>query len=250
MTLRVERQGRVAVLLLDRGAANPIDGGLVDRLAAALGEASEDPAIGGVVLASRSAKLFSLGFDLPALYDLGPDEIADFYDRFTHACLDLFTWPGPTAAAVTGHAIAGGCILALCCDIRFVAAGRTLAGLNEIPLGVPVPHLPHLILRELVGTRVCRQLIDTGELIDAERQLELGLADQVLPRDAVATAAVGEIDLLAGMPDAAFAATKSQRVEWIAARVRAQQMERTAKFVRCWFSPEARERLGAARDKF
>jgi enoyl-CoA hydratase/carnithine racemase len=237
-------------LRLDRGVTNPIDGALADQLREVLAEARDHPEVGGLVLASGSDKLFSLGFDLPALYDLGPDEITDFYDRFTSACLDLYTWPGPTAAAVAGHAIAGGCILALCCDYRFVAEGRTLTGLNEIALGVPVPHLPQLILGELVGDRACRQLLDSGEFVDAYKQHQLGIADRLLPRDKVVAVATREIDELAALPAAAYAATKAQRVEAITGRVILQRDERTAEFVRCWFSPEARELLGAAREKF
>jgi enoyl-CoA hydratase/carnithine racemase len=248
--LKTERKGRVAVIKLDRGVINPIDGDLVDRLSDALSEAREDPDVGGIVLASASEKFFSIGFDLPALYDQDRQAIVAFYDRFTHLCLDLYTWPGPTAAAVTAHAIAGGCILALCCDYRFVAEGRTLTGLNEIALGVPVPHLPQLILERLAGARACRQLLDSGELIDAFRQTELGIADRVLPKDQVLAFASREIAELAALPADAYTATKSQRVERVAALVRAQQDGRTATFVHCWFSPEGRKRLGAAREKF
>jgi len=235
---------------LDRGVINPIDGELVDRLSDALGEAREDPDVGGLVLASASEKFFSIGFDLPALYDRDRQAIVAFYDRFTHLCLDLYTWPGPTATAITGHAIAGGCILALCCDYRYVAEGRTLTGLNEIALGVPVPHLPQLILQRLVGDRACRRLLDSAELIDAAKQLELGIADRTLPGEKVLPFATAEIAELAELPADAFAATKTQRVERLAARVRAQQDAKTAEFARCWFSPEARELLGAAREKF
>lgn len=238
------------MVLLDRGVTNPIDGALVDLLREVLAETREHPDVGGLVLASASEKFFSIGFDLPALYDLGPDEVTDFYDRFTSACLDLYTWPGPTAAAVNGHAIAGGCILALCCDYRFVAEGRTLTGLNEIALGVPVPHLPQLILQGLVGDRASRRLLDSGEFVDAYEQSRLGIADRLLARDRLLAFAAREVAELAALPADAYAATKSQRVERIASLVDAEREARAAEFVRCWFSPAARELLGAARDKF
>lgn len=79
------------------------------------------------------------------------------------AYLALYTLPKPVVAAITGHAIAGGCILALCCDYRFISEGRKLMGLNEVKLGVPVPYLADRVLHALVGTRYAREIIESGE---------------------------------------------------------------------------------------
>ena len=106
-------------------------------------------------------------------------------ELFNQVCMELYTMPKPTVAAVTGHAIAGGCILALCCDYRFAAEGRKLMGLNEIRLGVPVPYLADCVLRQIVGARNAREIMETGEFYLPEQSLQIGMIDRVLPLEKV-----------------------------------------------------------------
>jgi enoyl-CoA hydratase/carnithine racemase len=73
-------------------------------------------------------------------------------------CLEMLTISKPLVAGIAGHAIAGGCILSLCCDYRFISEGRKLIGLNEIKLGVPVPYVADCILRKLIGHRLARDV--------------------------------------------------------------------------------------------
>ena len=77
--------------------------------------------------------------------------MTEFFHKFNHVVLNILTLPLPTAAAVKAHAVAGGAIMMLTCDYGFAAAGRVLIGLNGIKLGVPIPYLPDLILRQIAG---------------------------------------------------------------------------------------------------
>jgi enoyl-CoA hydratase/carnithine racemase len=248
--IRVEREGSVAVVVLDGGVINPIGPALVELLDGMICGLREDPEVRGLVLASGNDKFFSIGFELPVILDFDEQAMASFYDRFCGLSLDLYTWPGPTAAAISGHAIAGGCILALCCDYRVAPANRCLIGLNEVALGVPVPHLPQLILTELCGARYSRDLLDAGELIFVQPAVESGLVDLVVAPEEVRNQAVARVAELAALPPEAFAAIKVQRVEEIAERVREAHEAKRDEFVRLWFSPEARELLAAARERF
>jgi enoyl-CoA hydratase/carnithine racemase len=149
--ISLDRQENVAVLKLDRSTTNAINLGLVETLSAALQEVKHDTKARSLVLTSANNKFFSIGFDIPDLYDLDRPEFETFYREFNALCMDLYTLPKPVMACLNGHAIAGGCILALCCDYRLIAGGKKLIGLNEVKLGVPVPYLADCILRELVG---------------------------------------------------------------------------------------------------
>ena len=130
----VEYHDQVAIVRLDRPATNAINLQLVDELAEALEGVKRDADVRSLVLTSSNDKFFSIGFDIPQLFDLTREDFRSFYQAFNRMCLDLYTLPKPTVAAITGHAIAGGCILTLCCDYRFIAQGRKLMGLNEIML--------------------------------------------------------------------------------------------------------------------
>ena len=131
----------VQILRLNRGVTNPLNGEVVEELGSHIREVKGSKEITALVITSANEKFFSLGFDIPDLYPREPQGFKDFFISFNQLCLDLYILPKPTVAAVSGHAIAGGFILAACCDYRFISQGKKFCALNEINLGVPVPYL-------------------------------------------------------------------------------------------------------------
>jgi enoyl-CoA hydratase/carnithine racemase len=96
---------------------------LVDELGKLLERIEHDSSVSALVLGSSNDKFLSIGFDIPRLFELPREDFTTFFSEFNRVCLSLYTLPKPTIAAITGHAVAGGCILALCCDYRFIAEG-------------------------------------------------------------------------------------------------------------------------------
>jgi len=248
--IRIEHHGEVAIVKLDRGVTNTIDLQLVEELSETLQGVTHDPGVHSLVLGSSNERFFSIGFDIPQLFGLARQDFKFFYQTFNRVCMDLYTLPKPTIAAITGHAIAGGCILALCCDYRFIAQGRKLMGLNEIRLGVPVPYLADCVLRHIVGVRYARDIMDIGEFYQPEESLQMGIVDQVLPLEQVLPKSVEKARLLGGSPQEAFAMIKRNRVERVEAQVLTRLEEKERFFVDRWYSDEARERLREAMEKF
>jgi len=249
-TIHVEYRDHVAVVKLDRSVTNAIDLQLVQELADTLRSVKHDADVRGLVLGSSNAKFFCIGFDIPQLFELTREDFTLFYRAFNRMCLDLYTLPKPTIAAITGHATAGGCILALCCDYRFIAQGRKLMGLNEIKLGVPVPYLVDCVLRRVVGVRHAREITDTGEFYLPDKLLHMGMVDQVLPLEQVLKKSIEKATSLGAVPPEPFAMIKRNRVEPVEAQVLARLEERERFFVECWYSDAARERLREAMEKF
>ena len=219
----VEQYGRVAVVKLNHGVANALSPKLVHEMEVVLHRIREDDAMSGIVLSSSNEKFFSIGYDIPELFEMNKDDFMGFYRLFNQTCLDLFTLPKPTVAAITGHAIAGGCILALCCDYRFIAQGHKLMGLNEIKLGLPVPYLPDRLLHFLVGFRRAREMMDSGEFYPAEKAFDVGIADKVLPMGDVVKTAIEHAAALGSLPKIGFEMIKQNRVEVVAEAVMARQ---------------------------
>jgi len=248
--IRIERERGVAIVYLSRGVTNALNLDLVSQLSQIIEEVKLDTAICGLVLASTNEKFFSIGFDIPQLFGLPPDDFATFYRAFNRMCLDLYTVSKPTAAAITGHATAGGCILALCCDYRIIAQGRKLIGLNEIKLGVPVPYVADCILRQLVGQRNARDMLDTGEFYSPEMAQHLGLVDEILPLSDVIPAAVEKIRGLGSVPGTAFGEIKRYRTDPVIRQVEPRLEETDQAFISCWYGQAARERLKEAMSKF
>ena len=248
--ISVEKRGKVALVWLDRSVTNAINMNCVKAMSAIIESLRSDPEVAGIVLSSSSANFFSIGFDIPELFDLSREEFGAFYGAVNQMCLDLYALPKPTVAAITGHAIAGGCILALCCDYRFIANGRKLIGLNEVKLGVPVPYPADRMLRELVGMRPAREIMEAGEFYGPDQALALGLVDRVLPLERVVEEAVEMAEELGSLPGVAYGMIKGNRVETILAEVKARGAEKEKIFIELWYTDQTRELLREAIKKF
>ena len=248
-SMSVDYQDTVALVRLSRGVTNALDLELINELGALLERIEHDASASALVLGGN-VKFFSIGFDIPHLFELPREDFKVFFTAFNRVCQSLYTLPKPTVAAITGHAVAGGCILALCCDYRFIAEGKKVMGLNEIKLGVPVPYLADCVLRNVVGTRYARDMTDTGEFYAPTDSLRMGLVDEVLPVGEVMARAIEKARLLGAWPHGAFALIKQNRVAEVEQRVLAHQEEKERLFVDGWYSDEARHRLREAIEKF
>jgi enoyl-CoA hydratase len=151
--------------------------------------------------------VFSSGLNLKEVLALDAETARTSLGDFDSLCRELFTYPGPTVACVNGHAIAGGSVLALCCD--FNVAGRdekSRVGLNEGALGVRFPPWAFHAVKERLPRRGLNEAILGAELHGPARAVELGLID-TLSDDAMATARA-RLEALAALPRDAYAATK------------------------------------------
>jgi Delta3-Delta2-enoyl-CoA isomerase len=245
VTIKV--QDEVAIVRLTNGVTNAISPELVSDLGAAVDQVKKE--CRGMVLAGGS-KFFSIGFDLPSLLPLDRDGVLDFFVNFNRVILAAYTLPMPTVCAVAGHAVGGGNIIALAGDYRYMAEGKKRIGLNEINLGVPVPYLADMILRQVVGDRAATEMLFGGELMPVDEAARIGLVDAVLPEGELEQLALEKVTALAGRPDSGFAAIKDNRVETVQRRYEQNGLEKDKKFVGCWFLPEVQELLKKAAEKF
>jgi len=240
----------VAIIKLSREVTNAINLKLIQELSDYLRTAKDDTNISGLVLTSANEKFFSIGFDIPALINLEKKDFREFYQAFNKLCVDLYTFPKPIVAAITGHAVAGGCILTICCDYRFIAEGKKLMGLNEIKLGVPLPYPVDCILRQIVDDRNVRRILYTGDFFPPEETIRMGLVDGVMPLEQVLPASTEKVRSIAILSLDAFGIIKQNRTEKVEAQIRAGLVEKEKTFVDLWYACETREKLKAALEKF
>ena len=172
--MRIERQGKVAVLVLQWGKANAMNLAFLDALDGLLDGVGD----AGAAVITGQGSIFSAGLDLPALVDLPAASFRAFMDRFTAVMLRIFELPIPVVAAVNGHAIAGGCALALQADVRVMAGGKI--GLTEAQLGLGLPPVILEVLRAQVPARSLVPIALEGRLFSPEEALALGLVDEVV----------------------------------------------------------------------
>lgn len=228
-------------LVMDHGP-NALDPALMAALRNRLRELVGDGAP-AFVLASSHPRLFCPGWDLKLLAAADRDQVGDFLQEFNSLILDLFSYPGPTAAAVGGHAVAAGCLLALCCDLRVMATGQARQGLSELNLGVPVPSNSLRMLRSRLSSPAVDEIVFRGEGCTATRARELGIVHRTAAEPD--TIAVTELELakLAGRPRRAFVETKRFLLGHVWEDMRRGSPEEDAAFLECWFEDETRERI-------
>jgi len=248
--ISVDYRRSVMLAKFNRGVTNALNSEFVQALDEVLQRVKSDAAVSGLVLGSSNEKFFSIGLDIPELYALNREDFRDFFRVFNRVCMDLYTLPKPTVAAITGHALAGGCILALCCDWRFIAEGRKLMGLNEVKLGVPVPYLADRVLHGLAGVRHARKVMEGGDFYAPSEALEMGMVDEVLPVEEIVNKALALAEKLGFLPGAAYGMIKQNRVETTVAEVLSHETKKERYFIESWYSEAVRERLREAMKKF
>lgn len=204
-----EHQGPTTVMRLASGRGNAMNVEFLQAFSATLEELAARPSTRAVVLTS-AGPILSAGVDLPTVLAGKSDYLREFLPVLDHFFAALVRFPKPLIAAVSGHAIAGGCVAVLACDWRVMSSGKPLIGLTELAVGVPFPTPVMELIRERVPSRYLREILYGARNYPATEALERGLIDEVtdaeqtLPRALEVAATYGAIE-----PEA-FRITKQQ----------------------------------------
>jgi enoyl-CoA hydratase len=195
-TILVDRDGRVGVITLNRPQAlNALNSQMMHEVTSAAAEFDQDAGIGAIII-TGSAKAFAAGADIKEMSSL---EFADvFGSDFFAAWAKLAAVRTPTIAAVAGHALGGGCELAMMCDL-LIAADTAKFGQPEIKLGVLPGMGGSQRLTRAIGKAKAMDLILTGRTIDAAEAERSGLVSRVVPADDLLTEAKAVATTIAGM---------------------------------------------------
>lgn len=197
--------GGIAVLAVDRPPANAIDVALLSSIVTALERLAADPPR-ALVLTGREG-FFSAGADLKAVPTYGPAEQRQMVEGINAMALGLYGLTCPVIGAITGHAIAGGLVLALCTDLR-VASRTGRYGLTEIKVGVPYPQAAIGIVRAELAPHAARALALGNQLVHAGECLRLGVFDEVVEPERVLPRATEIARTLAAFSADAYERTK------------------------------------------
>ena len=205
--VRVEADGTVATIRLDRPPANALSRPVSLELQQAARAVAEDDTVRAVVVWGGE-RIFAAGADIKEMLGHGPEEIEPDVSALEQACRDLEAIPKPVVAAVDRYALGGGCEVALACDFR-VAGRDARLGLPEIRLGIIPGAGGTQRLPRLIGLARARELIYSGRHVEAEEALALGLVDRVVEPGEVYAAALEEARGWAAGPTRALGAAKA-----------------------------------------
>lgn len=240
----IERQDQdgIRVLRLAHGKVSAMDIELGEAFSAEL-DAAAAAAVRAVVVTGTGSS-FSAGVDLFRVIKDGPAYGERFLPVLDTMLRNALTFPKPLVAAVNGHAIAGGCILAAACDRRLMADGNGRIGIPELVVGVPFPALPLQIVAARVSDNAFRDLVFTGRTVNADEAVTLGLIDEKCAAETLLDRAVAVANQLAAIPSGAFALTKEAFTTLVLDRT-ACLSDLNARVVHAWMQPHTYDTIRA-----
>ncbi|MEH6416950.1 enoyl-CoA hydratase/isomerase family protein [Pseudomonas sp. CGJS7] len=236
--------GDIVEIKLARAPVNALNPALCNAAREAIEQAVLHGAHG--IVLSGGPKVFSAGLDVPYLLSLGEqrDHLLLAWQAFFGLARAIAAAPVPVVAALAGHAPAGGCVLALCCDYRVMAAGNFSIGLNETQVGLVAPEGIQRLLRRVVGTYRAERLLVAGAMVDAQTALSIGLVDELVEIDAVAERSRAWLQQLLSLPRGAMLQTRALARADLVEALRPEHIE-LDRFVDAWYSQDTQAALKA-----
>jgi enoyl-CoA hydratase len=236
--LDVTQRGRLAVVTLAHGKANALDIELCRTVATRFAELEDADAI----VLTGQGRIFSAGIDLVRAVAGGADYLREFLPVLSQVFEAVFFHPRPVVAALNGHAIAGGCVLACAADRRLMLRDGGRVGVTELLVGVPFPPVAFEIMRSVVAPQHLADILYGGATYLPDAARDRGLVDEVVDGDMMERA-VAAAQRLADLSPRAFAITKQQLRQ--AARERLQRDVATfdAQIDAIWRDPASLQRM-------
>jgi enoyl-CoA hydratase len=235
--LTTEEHGDVAVVRIEHGRVGAMDAELLDALTDAV------RATDRALVFTGTGSSFSAGVDLRRILDGGKPYTEAFLVALSRMFRAVFDHPRPTVAAVNGHAIAGGCVLALACDVRLMSGGRI--GLAELAVGVPFPTSALEIVRHALGRDADRAVL-RAETVGPDDAVTLGMVHERCEPDELLPRALALATELAARSPEAYRLAKSRLHRPADDAIEATTAEDDAAVLAGWTSDDTRRRIEAA----
>jgi enoyl-CoA hydratase/carnithine racemase len=231
-----------ATISLRRGKVNALNETMVEEIGDSFGTLETDSEVKSIIFIG-SGKFFSFGFDVPEFLRYPKKDFIRYLEKFTNLYTYLFQFPKPIVAALNGHTIAGGCVLATACDFRVMVSGKGKIGLNEITFGAPFFAGSAEMLRFCVGSRNAQSILYSGVMYSAQEAFTLGLVDQVSSEDALAQDARRVAEQLGEKDSSAFASIKKILRKPVVEEMVKYEKDYILEFADIWYSETTWEKL-------
>jgi enoyl-CoA hydratase/carnithine racemase len=184
------------ILTIDNPPVNALNFKLLDELVAGVNEGSNDSEVRGIVITGAGNNAFCAGADLKMMQELGPQDAEKIAEVGHHTFNTIENCPKPVLVAINGLTLGGGCELAMSCDIRY-ASDRARFGQPEVTLGLIPAWGGTQRMSRLIGKAKAKELIYSGQIINAQEALRIGLVNKVVPDGEELRAAVDYVRMLA-----------------------------------------------------
>ena len=233
--IEVQKSDGIVTLMIKRGKVNALNNTVIDEMRVLLKAFERDPEVKSIIL-TGNGKFFSFGFDIPEFLSFTKGQFREYLVNFTDLYTYIFSYPKPVVAALNGHTIAGGCMLALACDHRVMISGKARISLNEIGFGASVFAGSTEMLRFWAGSANATEILFSGALYSAQEAKGLGLVHEVAGADGLMDAARKTASGFASKYPLAFAGIKALLRRSIVEEMKRRERESIQEFVDIWYS--------------
>jgi len=249
-TLKLIEKDTYTIVQLDRGKANAINFEMVNELRETFRRLEEDTSVKGVIITGKP-HFFSAGLDLVELIQYDKPKMDDFLTAFGSLYTEMVRFTKPLIAAITGHSPAGGCVLAITCDNRYMAeGGKYVIGLNEVAVNVQISQGLTACYAYWLGTGRAHRYILEGKLLNVKEAQASGLVDEVLPLEEVVPRAEKQMRHYLRADEEIVVNTKAKLRKPLYEQLDANPENAMSEAAELWWKPEIRAKMQAYVESF
>lgn len=240
--VHITKNKGIAKVELKNKKVNSINEELIEELFHCFENIENDDDINSVILTGKG-KFFSFGFDIPEFLNWPKNDFKRFLKKFTGFYTYLFLFPKPVIAALNGHTIAGGCMIALACDYRIMISGKSKISLNEINFGSSVFAGSTEMLRFTVGSYNASKILYSGQMYTAVEAKEIGLIDAISDEKLIQDDAYKKTQEYFLKSHKAFSSIKKLLRNPIAREMKQNEIKSIDNFIEIWYSDYTQQNL-------
>ncbi len=249
-TLKIIKKQGYTIVQMNRGKVNAINVEMVQELRDIFRALEKNAEVKGVILTGQP-HYFSAGLDLIELFEYDKDQIRNFFVSFGALYLELVQFKKPFISAITGHSPAGGCVLAVASDNRYMAEGDNyVIGLNEVAVNIQISQNLTEVYAFWMGDGLASRYILEGKLLTGKEAVAVGLVDELVPLENVLERAEKQMELYLSADQEILINTKSKLRKhlWNKLDLKAENSLKEASEL--WWKPEIRAKMKAYVESF
>jgi len=249
-TLKVTYKEHYAIVEMNRGKVNAINFEMVQDLRDIFYKLEENKEVKGVILTGQP-HYFSAGLDLIELFEYDQDQIKDFFVSFGALYLELVQFKKPFISAITGHSPAGGTVLAVTSDNRYMAEGDTyVIGLNEVAVNIQISQNLTEIYAFWMGDGLSSRYILEGKLLNGNEAVASGLVDELVPLENVLEHAEKKMKKYMRADQEILVNTKAKLRKHLWDKLDLESENSLKEASELWWKPEIRAKMKAYVESF
>ncbi len=248
--LIIQERQDYTIVRLNRGKANALNFTMVEELRSTIKALENKESVKGVILTGQP-HFFSAGLDLVELIQYDEAQISAFFTAFGALYNELLLFKKPLIAAITGHSPAGGCVLAVTCDNRYMAEGeKYVIGLNEVAVNIQISQNLTEVYSFWMGHGRAHRYILEGKLLNGKEALEAGLVDELLPLEEVLPRAEKQMKRYVMADQEILINTKQKLRKPLWDKLDTNPENALKEAAQLWWKPEIRQKMVAYVESF